>query len=91
MKKQQNHINGYTLKWRVRELMDQAHIPTVVELHERLKAVDPDSVNFTRLAQIVDAMPSRLTGRTLLGLAIVFNCTIGDIVCVIRAASDNPQ
>ena len=63
-------INNRTIEWRVHQLMVAAGIETAVELHRRLKLVDPDAVNFSRLAQIVDVAPARISTRTLLGLAV---------------------
>lgn len=73
-------LHNRTIEWRLRQVMEQAGIATAVELHRRLKLTDPDAINFSRLAQIVDNAPLRISTRTLLALCVTLNCEISDII-----------
>lgn len=75
-------IDGRHVVWRIRERMSTAGIKSASELHRRLKRVDAQSVNFAQFARFVDEPPARINLRTLLGVAVVLDCGIGDLVGV---------
>lgn len=84
------HLQGHVLEWRVRQLMAAAGIRSAAELHRRLKEVDPDCVQFVQFCKIVKRAPALINSRTLLGLALVFGCEIGDIVRIREARHELP-
>lgn len=73
-------IRGARLTWKLREQMTRAGIATVIELHGRLKAFDPAAVKYAQFARIIDRMPERLSARTLLGLVVVLDCKVEDLL-----------
>ena len=75
-------IAGKTIRWKVRERMVAAKIPSVSELHRKMRALDPETVCFAQFADIIDVPPARLNLRTLLGLALVLECKIEDVMDV---------
>ena len=75
-------IAGQTIRWKVRERMEVANIPSVSELHRKMRALDPETVCFAQFADIIDVPPARLNLRTLLSLALVLGCKIEDVMDV---------
>lgn len=80
-------VEGEALGWHLRERMDQAGIPSVRELYRRFcqlrfneAAAEKEPVKFSQFLKVIKAPPERINLRTLLGLAIVLDCAIGDLV-----------
>lgn len=69
-------------EWHLREKMKEAGILRVSEFHRKIKLVDPGSVNFAQFNSLIDKPPARLTLRTIIAMAIVLRCQIGDILGV---------
>lgn len=75
-------IAGRSPIWRLRTCMTVAGITTAIELHKKLRAVDNETIRYAQLARIIDHPPARLSLRTLVGLTIVLDCQVGDILDV---------
>lgn len=82
-------LAGVCLEWRLRERMGVAGISSARALHRRLKELDPDAVEFSRFAEVVDEMPRRMSVRMLLGLAVALDCGIEDLL-VLRKDTGEP-
>jgi DNA-binding Xre family transcriptional regulator len=68
------------LVWRIRDQMQRSGVPTVLELHRRLKELDPGCVTYTQLAAFVSSIPERITARTLHGICVVLSCRVDDLL-----------
>ncbi|MBZ0094560.1 MAG: helix-turn-helix transcriptional regulator [Sulfuricella sp.] len=68
--------------WTLRQRMKDCGIRTATDLHNRLKNVDPNAVGFAQFARIIDQPPARLNLRTLVGLTIVLDCKVADLLDV---------
>ena len=75
-------IAGKTIRWKVRERMVAAKIPSVSELHRKMRALDPETVCFAQFADIIDVPPARLNLQTLTVLTVVLSCKVSDIMDV---------
>jgi len=73
-------VLGYRIEWRLRDVMKARGISSAIELHRRLKAVDPDSINHVQLTKLVKKAPARISLRVLLGLVIVLDCEVNDLL-----------
>ena len=81
-------ILGQRVNWRVRQLMKEHGIPSARALQRRLREVDNRAVGVSQFCSIVDAPPERINQRTLVGLCILFQCEIGDIIQVTLATKE---
>lgn len=73
---------GRRTVWRLRERMATAGITTAKELHKKLQRIDANTINYAQVARIIDHPPARLNLRTLVGLTIVLDCRVGDVLDV---------
>lgn len=76
----EQNVLGMEVRWDIRPLMRRQGIPSVRELHRRLKTLDPGAIELARLAQFVKRPPARISLRTLVGLCQVLDCEISNIV-----------
>ena len=72
----------FPITWRLRECMAKAKIDSALELHRRMKQVDPDVINYAQLARMIDTPPARLNLQTLTVLTVVLSCKVSDIMDV---------
>lgn len=84
-------LQGMRLEWGLRSRMAAAGIPSARALHRRLKDVDPDAVEFSRLAEIIDELPKRISARLLLGLAVVLDCGVEDLLVLRKDTGDQDR
>ena len=73
---------NYPVTWRLRECMQRAKIDSALELHRRMKMVDPAVIKYAQLARMIDSPPIRLNLDTLTVLTIVLSCKVSDILDV---------
>lgn len=73
-------IESHQLAWCLYERMQAKGIPSLSALHRELQRVSPDVISFSQLARLASAMPDRLNLRTLLGLCIVLDCQVEDLL-----------
>ncbi|HQX07447.1 MAG TPA: helix-turn-helix transcriptional regulator [Zoogloea sp.] len=73
---------NYPVTWRLRECMQKAKIDSALELHRRMKLVDPKVINYAQLARMIDTPPARLNLQTLTVLTVVLSCKVSDIMDV---------
>lgn len=73
-------IAGQQFVWKIATRMAERGVASVTDLHAKLERVDPDCVTYTQLAEFIQARPNRINSRTLMGVAIVLNCGIADLM-----------
>lgn len=71
---------NYRLHWMLNERMQEKGYRSLSELHRQLQATFPDAISFSQLARLSSVMPEKLNTSTLLGLCVILDCNVGDLL-----------
>lgn len=71
-----------TIVWQVRDRMAEAGIHSVRELHNQVKLIENNSVNYAQFARMVSSPPLLINAVTLAAMARVLGCEIGRLLAV---------
>ena len=75
-------VQDRAISWRLAACMKAAGIASVRDLHEKIKTIDPESLDYSSVARMISQPPARLNLRMLVTLTIVLRCSVTDILDV---------